>query len=238
MEAGRQSAIPTRLFQGGNRLAASSHAYGVLLGLIVISLAFQLAAPDDGWARLVTVALQSGTLLIALRISGARPILVRVAAVLVVVALIGTTGVLVGTRDLGEEAGRGVGLMLAAHAPSAIAIGVIREIRAAGRVTLRAMFGVLCIYLLIGMLFAFAYGVIAALGDTPFFAQAAAETQSNFLYFSFTTQTTTGYGDLTAATGLGRALAITEALAGQIYLVTVVALMVSNFGRSRVAGRG
>jgi len=40
--------------------------------------------------------------------------------------------------------------------------------------------------------------------------------------------TTTGYGDFVAATGLGRAIAITEALVGQVYLVTVVAAIVSN----------
>ena len=56
---------------------------------------------------------------------------------------------------------------------------------------------------------------------------------SDFVYFSFATLTTVGYGDLTAATDLGRSLAITEALIGQIYLVTVVALIVPNIGRAR-----
>jgi hypothetical protein len=45
--------------------------------------------------------------------------------------------------------------------------------------------------------------------------------------------TTTGFGDLTAATDTGRALAVTEELVGQIYLVTVVAVIVSNLGRGR-----
>ena len=47
--------------------------------------------------------------------------------------------------------------------------------------------------------------------------------------------TTTGFGDLTAAHDLGRSLAIMEALIGQIYLVTVVALIVSNMGQPNVA---
>ncbi len=75
--------------------------------------------------------------------------------------------------------------------------------------------------------------MISALDDGGFFAEISGGTQSDFLYFSFTTMTTTGYGDLTAAKDLGRSLAITEALIGQIYLVTLVALIVSNLGRTR-----
>ena len=54
----------------------------------------------------------------------------------------------------------------------------------------------------------------------------------DFLYFSFVTQTTVGYGDFTAAGDLGRALCVVEALVGQLYLVTIIAVLVS-----RMAGR-
>lgn len=53
----------------------------------------------------------------------------------------------------------------------------------------------------------------------------------NFLYFAFVTMTTVGYGDLAPAQGIGRAFAIALALTGQIYLVTVVAVIVSNLGQ-------
>ena len=68
-----------------------------------------------------------------------------------------------------------------------------------------------------------------------FFAQHAAASSQNLLYFSFATITTSGYGDLTAATDVGRSLAIAEALIGQIYLVTVVAAIVGGLGRRRRA---
>ncbi len=111
----------------------------------------------------------------------------------------------------------------------------MRQARRAQRITVRTMFGVLCVYLLIGSTFAYAYGIINALEDGGFFAELQGGTQSEFLYFSFSTLTTTGFGDLTAAEDLGRSLAITEALFGQIYLVTLVALIVGNLGRAPVA---
>ena len=90
--------------------------------------------------------------------------------------------------------------------------------------------GVLSFYMLLGMLFAFVYGAIDRFG-LQFFNGAVPATVSNCLYFSFTTLTTVGYGDLTARTNLGHTLATFEALIGQIYLVTVVSLIVSNLGR-------
>ena len=213
------------------------YAYGWLLFLILTSLAFQLGAPDEEWARVVTVALQGLTLLASLRVSGAHRWLIRAATVVVVLAVAGTTGVLVSSSDLGVSGGRLVGLLLVLLAPAAIVTGIVKQARRAGAVTVRTMFGVLCVYLLIGGSFGFIYGVVSSLGSGPFFAEIEGGTQSDFLYFSFATLTTTGYGDLTAATDFGRALAITEALIGQIYLVTVVALIVSSLVRPRrVAG--
>jgi len=59
-----------------------------------------------------------------------------------------------------------------------------------------------------------------------------ASTAADYVYFSFVTLATLGYGDLVPRTTLGRMLAVTEALVGQLYLVTVVALLVSNYRQS------
>ena len=88
--------------------------------------------------------------------------------------------------------------------------------------------GVLCFYLLVGLFFAYLYTAIQNLGGAPFFANGDAATSSRTVYFSFTTITTVGYGDFTARTNLGHTLAVTEALLGQIYLVTVVAAIVGH----------
>jgi hypothetical protein len=110
---------------------------------------------------------------------------------------------------------------------------IARSILRRGVIDVHTVLGALCIYVFIGMLWAFLYNAIGALGSEPFFVQTRNVTTADYLYFSYVTQTTVGYGDFTAATGFGRALAVLEALTGQIYLVTVVALLVSNLGRTR-----
>jgi hypothetical protein len=209
------------------------HRYGLVLLLILCSLVFQLAAPDQGWARLVTIALQGATLVLALYASEARPLIARLATVVVASAVLGSAGALIGLGELGSSAGRIVAVLLVALAPIAIVRGVVRGVRTEGAVTMHTMFGVLCIYLLIGMLFAYAYGLVGDAQSEPFFNSGIAPDISDYLYFSFATITTVGYGDLSAATDLGRSVAIAEALIGQIYLVTVVAVIVGNLSRRR-----
>ena len=214
------------------------YAYGWLLLLIGVSLVFQLAAGNSGLGRVVTLVLQGAVLLASLHVSGAHRWLIRAASIATSIAILGALGLLIGSGELDDAASRLVTLMLVLLAPIAIVRGIIRQARDAGAITLRTMFGVLCVYLLVGMAFGFTYGVIEALTDDPFFAQIADGSHSDFLYFSFVTLTTTGFGDLTAATSLGRSFVITEALTGQIYLVTVVALIVANLGGPRrLAGR-
>jgi hypothetical protein len=209
------------------------HRYGLVLLLILCSLVFQLAAPDQGWARLVTIALQGATLVLALYASEARPLIARLATVVVASAVLGSAGALIGLGELGSSAGRIVAVLLVALAPVAIVRGVVRGVRTEGAVTLHTMFGVLCVYLLIGMLFAYAYGLVGDAQSEPFFVSGIDPDISDYLYFSFATITTVGYGDLAAATDLGRSVAIAEALIGQIYLVTVVAVIVGGLSRRR-----
>jgi hypothetical protein len=118
--------------------------------------------------------------------------------------------------------------LLVAVAPPAVVIGLLRDLRATGTVTVPVVAGVLCLYLLVGLFFAFAYTAVQNLGGAPFFANGDAATSTRSLYFSFVTMTTVGYGDFTARTILGHTMAVTEALLGQIYLVTVVAAIVSR----------
>jgi hypothetical protein len=207
------------------------YGYGLVLLMILASLAFQLASSDSDAAQAITIVLQAFTLLLAVWASESRHIVIRIVELIVTVVVVAATLTFVVSGTVDDGAAKIVNLLLIAFAPLTIAGGIVRHFRTEGAVTIRTMFGVLCIYLLIGSFFGFCYGAVGALSDSSFFAQTTQETSSDFLYFSFTTITTTGYGDLTAATDLGRSLAITEALIGQIYLVTVVAVIVGNLRR-------
>ena len=77
------------------------------------------------------------------------------------------------------------------------------------------------------------YGAMADLGDQQLFEQVAEPSVPLRQYFSFTTLTTLGYGDVTAATDIGRAVATLEAICGQIFLVTLIARLVANFAGRR-----
>jgi hypothetical protein len=125
-------------------------------------------------------------------------------------------------------------LLLVSLAPPAIILGIMRTLRLRRQVTLEAVFGVLCLYLLLGMLFAFLYALIGRVNGGSFFAGHQAVTISHCLYFSFITITTVGYGDFTAGSNLGHTLSSAEALVGQIYLVTIVSLIVGNLGLRRM----
>ena len=89
----------------------------------------------------------------------------------------------------------------------------------------------LVLVVLVGLLFAFVYLAVADLRDAPFFAQEGAHQQSEYVYFSFVTLTTLGFGDLSPALGLPQALVALEALLGQIFLVTLVARLVTLWVR-------
>jgi ion channel len=206
--------------------------YGVLLGAIIIAFAVQGIADPAPWEQIFMTTLLAVTLMLAFWAGEAKPVVIRsgaVTAVLLVIASIAEAAS--GSVDAG--AARVANALLVGLAPPMIIIGVVRNLRARQAVTLEAVFGVLCVYILLGMFFAYLYGSIDHLGGHPFFAGYQSATSAHCLYFSFASLTTVGYGDLTARTNLGHTLSVSEALLGQIYLVTVVSLIVANLGRSR-----
>ena len=211
----------------------SEHSYGLVLALVLASVIFQVASPETDPARLTTLALGALTVMAAVQVSGAHRALVRACALVAAIVTGGSVVYLLATGDVPESASAIVNGLLIAVAPTAVAAGVVRQLREQHEVTLHTLSGVLAIYLLIGMFFSFCYGAVDRIEAGNLFAQSAVATRSDELYFSFVTLSTVGFGDLTVHTDLARTIAVTEALLGQIYLVTVVAMIVGNLGARR-----
>jgi hypothetical protein len=111
--------------------------------------------------------------------------------------------------------------------PATLAGGLLRLVRERGA-TVQAVAGGIAIYLLLGMAFASAIGFVQAVESGQYFVQTASASASERVYYSFTVLTTTGFGDFTAAHGAGRAIAVVEMLVGQIYLVTVISILIGR----------
>ena len=203
------------------------YRFGYVLALILATLAVSLAAPSGELGHFAIVLLQAMTLVAAVVASRAHRWVIALSVAAAAAGVTGAFVALVGTDEFNQGGAVLVALPYVLLTPPAIVVGLIKHFREEGQVTMQTMFGVLCLYLLIGLMFGVGFAVIEELGNENFFAQGAPG-RDDFLYYSFSTLTTTGYGDLTAGTDLGRSLSITEALIGQIYLVTVVAVIVGN----------
>jgi hypothetical protein len=202
--------------------------YGVALGLIAATIVVDFSLAAEAWGALLAVILGSGTLLFVLTTSEASPRVVRAVRIFVVIvialALVGAV-----FRDTQMQ-----GLIfLAGGALAMIApLAIIRRLLAHKTITAHTVYGALCLYLLSGLFFAYLYAFVGVLAG-PAFAQSASAGLPDTVYFSFVTLATVGYGDLTPGTQLMRMLAVGEAIGGQLYLVTAIALLVSNLGRER-----
>jgi hypothetical protein len=212
-----------------SRLQRLEDRYIVAAGLIVASIIATAAGGDHRIGRMIFVFIESATLFVILRASGVSPRGTRIATAMMAFAIAGTaTSVVIDRETVGPAI---VGAVLALAGP----IVIVRRTRLHVRIDVNTVAASLCIYLLAGLFFAYLYGAMDAV-DGPFFVQAGASHAVNFVYFSYVTLTTLGYGDLTARTDLGHMIAVAEALFGQLYLVIVVAVLVGNLGRVRAAG--
>lgn len=197
------------------------------LAVITLSLIDIGESRDDlatSVAQLIVSIFVGATLLLALLASGVRR-RYQVAANIIIGAGVLASLVIVllqafGVSEPGQIGPRSVvWTVLSLLAP----ILVIRRLVRRRRATVQTLLGALSAYLLIALAFNFSFLVIDAFGE-PFFGSA--EPTTSFMYFSLVTLTTLGYGDLAAAEPIGRLAATIEAVVGQVYLVTFVAMIV------------
>ena len=205
--------------------------YRAVFVVVLTLLVFQVLAPDSDWARAIAVALAGAALTIVVATSRERGEVRRFrAAVVSIAAAVVVIGIAAGF--ISAEVAFLIGTLIAATIPVALAGGLLRLIRDEG-VTAQAVAGALTIYLLLGLLFASAISFVAKVQGGSYFAQTSQVSNGDRVYYSFTVLTTTGFGDYTAAKPLGHALAVLEMLVGQLYLVTVIGILVGNFAGQR-----
>ncbi len=112
-----------------------------------------------------------------------------------------------------------------------------------GRITRYRVMGGIAGYLLVGLIWTFAYQMLME-GDTDaiHFDDAAADTlpgqPSRLIYFSFTTLTTVGFGDVHPETPAARSLTVAEALVGQLYVAILIASLVGMALQARTMEDG
>jgi hypothetical protein len=214
------------------RLMHSFHttgSYGLVLVMIVAT--YVLAATlSQRWGATVLLFGQMGTVWLTLRRSQARRgVRLGASGLFILAAMAAVANLFVESTSALTAL-----VFLAASVLYFVApFSIVRYIGYRRTVDQETMLGALAAYLLIGMAFAFAYRVLGAVQAAPFFGANGDGTVGQDLFFSFVTLTTTGYGNLVPAANPGQSLAVLEALAGQLFLVTAVAKIVSAW-RPRV----
>jgi hypothetical protein len=202
----------------------SGGRYGVLL-LVLIATYLLSAFNGTKFAVDLQIGLFAVLLLLALRTS---PLPGRWPMLIAVVTLAGSAGALAASLT-GTQAGEGTAELWKGVVLLMTVILVVRRVLARPIVDLQSIYGALSAYLITGLMFAAFYAAIDHLTHSPFFANNQPANTQTFQYFSFVTLTTLGYGDFTAAQNGGRAVAVLEALAGQVFLATLVARLVSAY---------
>jgi hypothetical protein len=213
--------------------------FGKALLLIVASIFAIAFSENSGWLRVLALVLEGGALLFILQTSDAHRRFLQAAQIAVLLSVaVASAVVIVGGGDSREIAAGLVGALLAVGAP----IAIVRRLAREKVIDLQVLAGALCLYLLLGLFFTFTYSLIQAIDTSgPLFVQIALPNKAstaNITYFSYVTMTTVGYGDLTLRANVPRMFAVTEALMGQLYLVSAVALVVSRLGQERRTLRG
>jgi len=210
-------------------LMPADASLSVLLGFLIADLfVLQPIEALSGWAKLlVDIATVTGIILSILAVLGLQ----RATAIFVVLA--GVALLLRGLRLV--IPGDAIGYLQSILSLAAIAILawlVLKLVLRSGRVTIHRIQGAVVVYLLLGMIWAQAYRMIALYDPSAFVltdevSRLDPEINSRLGLFSFSVLTASSFIDMTPVNSVARSLAMLEALIGQLYLVILIARLVS-----------
>ena len=210
-----------------SRVVRIVDSYASLLVLLIANFLLLELVDDQRWGALGSTLLAAVALVVAISDPLAGETVTRRQALTIAACVALAPLVLV--TDTGSAVGLTYLLPIVLLVTATLPVTLSRVLRHR-RVTHETVLGALCIYVLLGLLFAFVYLAIGDIGGS-FFAQEGPRRQSEYVYFSFVTLTTLGFGDLSPAVGLPQAAVVLEALLGQIFLVTLVARLVTLWVR-------
>jgi hypothetical protein len=194
-----------------------------VLLLVLTTYVLTSLLDNHGWSAVILTIATSATSVVALTSSHVKPGLVR-GAIWLSALTIGLTAIAAVSDErtfLNLASVIQIGLLTLAMA------AVLRRVITTAEVGSRTILGAISVYTVLGILFTFAYGMIERIQGGPFFEGIPSPQGNDFLFFSYTTLTTTGYGNLVPGGQPGRMLAGLEMMIGQIFLVTLVAGLVS-----------
>ncbi|HXY94139.1 MAG TPA: ion channel [Acidimicrobiia bacterium] len=200
--------------------------YGLLLGLLMLTYVLIALLERSPWERFIIAMMLGLVFLLTLHTSHVRNRAYRVCLGIVLIIEAATLVQAIIGRE-GNDGSGYIMFMFLLIAPIVILARILRH----EVISRETILGALCVYVLLGIAFAGIYAAINDFEPLGFFAQPGPKTNVDFLYFSFITQTTVGYGDLTPGPDIGRVVTTFEALIGQVFLVTLVARLVSLYGR-------
>lgn len=202
-----------------------------------LTIIFTIVSPDGPVVKQAGVLFMAATLMLTFQaaemISAKRHVAI---ALILVASAMSSYGLAANDTTV-----HGLGHLLVAGLIVWACAMVIRWIarQAQTMITIQAVVGGVLVYLLIGIAFSQLYAAAIDFDTTvQFFCTQPTVTASDRMYFSFSTITTTGFGDYVPCTDVGHAMAVAEAAFGQIYLVTIIALLVGNIGRRRATASG
>jgi hypothetical protein len=207
---------------------AGPDRYGAVL-IVLIAIFVMLGLSEDSrWLRLVVVPALIVTLEFILSTSGAsrrvRHSTWVVDGIVVMVAV---------TQVLFFNAGKPYATYMACAAITVTGmVFVFRRILEHAVISTETLFAAASMYVLIGLSFAFILLSVAMIVG-PDYLSGAERQPSDYVYASFITMTTVGYGDIVPVAKSARVLMSLEALTGVLFLATIISRLVSGFGQSR-----
>jgi hypothetical protein len=211
--------------------ARVANAFGLVLLLVIATYVLLSVTAYKGWTGVLIAVVAGAGGIVALVSSEARPDVMgtATAAAVVAVALVAVAAFTGGSTLLGIAALLVVTVLVVAT--GAMLGAVLRE----REVGFRTILGAVSVYVNLGLLFSFLYAAIDRLQAGAFFGKQAEV--GDFVFFSVTTLTTTGYGNLVPAAQPGKLLSGLEMLIGQLFVVTFIAGLVSLWRPGAALGR-